>query len=172
MCLSGYHFLFILLHDALSSAHTCNQLLCSFDPLNNECCNSLIGSGKSRYPGLFVWLREGRKIPVKVPDGCLLVQAGQQMEYLTGGAVSAGMHEVVVTEATMDAVDKNAAMHRPPWRVSSTLFGHIASDVVLEPLDVFKNSVSAVEYPAIRAGDQVLAVLDSVALGNQEQEHR
>ena len=30
--------------------------------------------GKSRYPGLYVWTRDGTKLPVKVPDGCLLVQ--------------------------------------------------------------------------------------------------
>ena len=35
---------------------------------------------------------------VKVPDGCLLVQAGEQLEYLTGGHVVAGYHEVINTE--------------------------------------------------------------------------
>ena len=30
--------------------------------------------GKSRFPGLFVWTNEGKKMSVKVPDGCLLVQ--------------------------------------------------------------------------------------------------
>jgi hypothetical protein len=37
---------------------------------------------------------DGTKAPVKVPQGCLLVQAGQQLEALTGGYVKAGMHEV------------------------------------------------------------------------------
>jgi isopenicillin N synthase-like dioxygenase len=36
--------------------------------------NFLTIHGKSRFPGLFVWTREGNKIPVSVPDGCLLVQ--------------------------------------------------------------------------------------------------
>jgi hypothetical protein len=31
---------------------------------------------------------------VTVPDGCLLVQAGKQIEHLTGGHVMAGFHEV------------------------------------------------------------------------------
>lgn len=35
-----------------------------------------------------------RKMPVSVPDGCLLVQAGKQLERLTGGHVLAGFHEV------------------------------------------------------------------------------
>ena len=51
--------------------------------------NLLTIHGKSRFPGLFVWLKDGTKMPVKIPDGCLLVQAGMQMERLTGGAVQA-----------------------------------------------------------------------------------
>ena len=35
--------------------------------------------GKSRFPGLFIWLRDGTRVPVKVPDGCLLLQAGKQV---------------------------------------------------------------------------------------------
>jgi hypothetical protein len=53
--------------------------------------------GKSRFPGLFIWTREGKRVPVKVPDGCLLVQAGKQFEYMTAGHVLAGHHEVRVT---------------------------------------------------------------------------
>lgn len=45
--------------------------------------------GKSRFPGLHVWLKDGTKMSVKIPDGCLLVQAGMQIERLTGGAVQA-----------------------------------------------------------------------------------
>lgn len=50
--------------------------------------------GKSRFPGLFVWLRNGQRIPVQIPAGCLFLQAGKQLEWLTGGHVKAGMHEV------------------------------------------------------------------------------
>ena len=50
--------------------------------------------GKSRFPGLYVWLRDGRRVAVRVPDGCLFLQAGRQLEWLTGGHVVAGMHEV------------------------------------------------------------------------------
>ena len=56
--------------------------------------NFLTIHGKSRYPGLSIWTREGVKMSVSVPDGCLLVQAGKQIEYLTGGYVLAGYHEV------------------------------------------------------------------------------
>jgi hypothetical protein len=56
--------------------------------------NFLTIHGKSRFPGLHIWLRDGRRIPVRIPEGCLLLQAGMQLEWLTGGHVKAGMHEV------------------------------------------------------------------------------
>ena len=59
--------------------------------------NLLTIHGKSRFPGLFVWLRDGRRIPVRIPEGCLFIQAGKQLEWLTGGHVQAGMHEVPST---------------------------------------------------------------------------
>ena len=36
--------------------------------------NFLTIHGKSRYPGLFIWTRQGKRLTVAVPDGCLLVQ--------------------------------------------------------------------------------------------------
>ncbi len=36
--------------------------------------------GKSRYPGLFVWTRDGSKKAVKIPEGCLLVQVQYEKE--------------------------------------------------------------------------------------------
>ncbi|OQR90823.1 hypothetical protein THRCLA_09197, partial [Thraustotheca clavata] len=45
--------------------------------------NLLTIHGKSRFRGLYIWLRNGEKALVRVPDGCLLVQAGKQIEYLT-----------------------------------------------------------------------------------------
>ena len=35
--------------------------------------NFLTVHGKSRYPGLFVWLRNWKKRAVKIPNGCLLL---------------------------------------------------------------------------------------------------
>jgi hypothetical protein len=35
--------------------------------------NFLTIHGKSRYPGLFIWLRNWKKFAVKIPDGCLLL---------------------------------------------------------------------------------------------------
>ena len=54
--------------------------------------------GKARYPGLYIWLRNWKKIAVRVPKGCLLMQAGANFEHITGGYVLAGYHEVMYTE--------------------------------------------------------------------------
>jgi isopenicillin N synthase-like dioxygenase len=63
--------------------------------------NFLTIHGKSRFPGLFIWLKNGKRVPVKVPKGHLIVQAGKQLEHLTAGHVQAGFHEVVVSDATV-----------------------------------------------------------------------
>lgn len=61
--------------------------------------NFLTIHGKSRYPGLFAWLRSGEKFSVSVPEGHLLLQAGKQFEWLTGGYINCGYHEVIYTKA-------------------------------------------------------------------------
>ncbi len=53
--------------------------------------------GRSRYPGLSVWTRDWQKKAVKIPEGCLLVQAGLSFENISGGYVLAGFHEVIYT---------------------------------------------------------------------------
>jgi len=129
--------------------------------------NFLTIHGKSRFPGLYIWLRDGTRVLVRVPDGCLLIQAGKQMEWLTGGAVTAGFHEVVVTPETLQAIEKAQAEHRSLWRVSSTLFSHIASDQELRPLGNFGNNQDAVKtYPPVLAGHQVEEELRLIMLAS------
>uniref|UniRef100_A0A7N0V2T1 Non-haem dioxygenase N-terminal domain-containing protein n=1 Tax=Kalanchoe fedtschenkoi TaxID=63787 RepID=A0A7N0V2T1_KALFE len=83
--------------------------------------NFLTIHGRSRFPGLNIWYRNGQKVEVKVPEGCLLIQAGKQIEYLTAGECSAGMHEVVVTRKTVEAIKLAVEQNRSLWRVSSTV---------------------------------------------------
>ena len=90
--------------------------------------------GKSRYPGLYVWLRNDQKLQVKVPNGCLLLQAGKTFEHITGGYVLAGFHEVVYTEKTKEAFEKAKAAGRTTWRVSSTMFTHFRYNVDCSPM--------------------------------------
>jgi isopenicillin N synthase-like dioxygenase len=126
--------------------------------------NLLTIHGKARFPGLFIWLRDGRRVPVAVPAGCLLLQAGKQLEWLTGGAVLAGFHEVVLTPTTTAAVAAATAAGRSTWRVSSTLFAHVASDQLLRPLGPFAQTASAGAYPPITAGQQVQDELSKINL--------
>ncbi|GER51784.1 2-oxoglutarate (2OG) and Fe(II)-dependent oxygenase superfamily protein [Striga asiatica] len=125
--------------------------------------NFLTIHGRSRFPGLNIWLRNGLKMEVKVPVGCLLIQTGKQIEWLTAGECMAGMHEVVVTDRTIEAMKLASEQNRSLWRVSSTLFAHIASDAVLKPLDHFAGSPLAGKYFPISAGEfveQELAVIN------------
>ena len=124
--------------------------------------NFLTIHGRSRFPGLYIWLRDGTKTAVKVPPNCLLLQAGIQFEWLTGGKVLAGFHEVVVTEGTLAALEKQRAKGRPLWRISSTLFAHIASDNILQPLPGFPQD--AEKYPPTSAGVQVEEELKKIKL--------
>jgi len=121
--------------------------------------------GKSRFPGLYIWLRDGTRYLVRVPDGCLLLQAGKQLEWLTGGAITAGFHEVVVTPETLKALERAQNEKRSLWRVSSTLFSHIASDNELKPLGQFATKEAVSNYPPILAGDQVQDELNKIKLG-------
>ena len=49
---------------------------------------------------LDIWARNtGKKIPVKIPEGnYLLVQAGKQLEHLTGGLIKADWYVLFLTE--------------------------------------------------------------------------
>lgn len=120
--------------------------------------------GKSRFPGLFIWLRDGTKVQVKVPEGCLLLQAAKQLEILTGGQIFAGFHEVIVTEDTVKAAEKAKEEGRSLWRVSSTMFSSVHYDEILEPCDIFATPDALLKYPAVRAHDQVAAELKAIGL--------
>jgi len=140
--------------------------------------NLLTIHGGARFPGLCLWDRAGRRLAVRVPPGCLLVQAGRQVEHLTGGRVRRGMHEVVVTPATVAAVGaaKAAAAAAAAarggreggpaprvWRVSSTLFAHVASDRVVAPLGGILAD-GAGPYPPMPAGEMVAEELRAIKL--------
>jgi isopenicillin N synthase-like dioxygenase len=94
----------------------------------------------------------------------LCCQAGKQLEWLTGGHVQAGMHEVIVTERTQAAAAAARAAGRSTWRVSSTLFSHIASDVVLQPLlTAAHQPAAAATKAAAGGGGSSSASLDAAA---------
>lgn len=141
--------------------------------------NFLTIHGRSRYPGLHIWARNtGKRIPVKIPPGnYLLVQAGKQLEHITGGLVKAGYHEVVVNEKTIETIErrKRELPDRPLVRISSTFFWHLASDFDLNPIPGLAEKAKALrleqlnlgrdegqeaQYPAMKVGEQVQAQVD------------
>lgn len=140
--------------------------------------NFLTIHGRSRYPGLHIWGRNtGNRIAVKVPPGqYLLVQAGKQLEHITGGLVKAGYHEVVVTDATISVMERMRREHsnRPLIRISSTFFWHLSSDYELAPIGSLQSVAELGEkdeepevYETILVGQQVQNELKHIALMSQ-----
>lgn len=127
--------------------------------------NALTVHGKSRYPGLYVYTRNGERKSVKIPTGCLLVQAGKQLEHITAGTILAGFHEVVVTEQTAAVLSDAKRDGKSQWRISSTLFSHFASDESLAPLEAFGTAETRACYQDIKVGDHVNAELAAINLG-------
>lgn len=136
--------------------------------------NFLTIHGRSRYPGLHIWARNtGKRIAVKIPPGNhLLVQAGKQLEHLTGGLVKAGYHEVIVNDKTVDTIERRRKdfPDRPLIRISSTFFWHLSSDFDLTPIpeladrakqlrleqmNLGRDEGEEAEYPAMKVGQQV-----------------
>jgi hypothetical protein len=74
------------------------------------------------------------------------------------------MHEVLFTPQTAAALDEARRAGRSTWRVSSTLFAHIASDKVLQPLGHFAAAADANAYPPMPAGAYVEAELSVINL--------
>ncbi|KAI0828743.1 Clavaminate synthase-like protein [Hypoxylon sp. FL0890] len=151
--------------------------------------NFLTIHGRSRYPGLHIWARNtGRRIAVSIPrpgpgqnGSYLLVQAGKQLEHLTGGLVKAGYHEVVVNDATLKTVEarRRDFPDRPLVRISSTFFWHLSSDYDLAPIpalaeqakavrvanfDLGRDEGDEVEYAPMKVGQQVQNELKHIAL--------
>lgn len=129
--------------------------------------------GKSRFPGLYVWTRGWKKQAVKIPEGCLLIQAGTSFEHITGGYVLAGFHEVIYTEATKEACERRKAANQAKgidqtiWRVSSTMFSHFRNDVDIGPLEELQHLYTpeeAAKYPRMSALDILMQELAATGM--------
>ncbi|EAA29816.3 Clavaminate synthase-like protein [Neurospora crassa] len=145
--------------------------------------NFLTIHGRSRYPGLHIWARNtGKRIAVKIPPGnYLLVQAGKQLEHITGGLIKAGFHEVVVNERTVEVIEKRKQQFpdRPLIRISSTFFWHLNSDHDLAPIpklaeeayrlraeqfNLGRDEGEEKTYPPMKVGELVQEELKHIAL--------
>jgi isopenicillin N synthase-like dioxygenase len=136
--------------------------------------NFLTIHGRSRFPGLYIWLRNWKKMMVKLPPGCLLLQAGSMFEHITGGHVLAGYHEVIYTEATEKAVERareeiEQGKERIMWRVSSTLFSHLRYNVDISPLPelagaCFNKEEADIKYKKMTAHEKLMSELQAINL--------
>lgn len=107
---------------------------------------------------------------MKVPNGCLLLQAGKTFEHITGGYVLAGLHEVVYTEKTKEAFIKAKEEERRTWRVSSTMFTHFRYNVDCSPMPELEhlysdmkesNMTFAQKYPKMTSFDILMTELNA-----------
>ena len=130
--------------------------------------NFLTVHGRARYPALCAWLRNGTRVPVRVPEGCLLLQAGRELAWLTGGDILEGMHEVVCGADTLAAVQRARAAGRPLWRVSSTVFAHIGLEVELRPIAGNTDAAAQEQYPPTQTAEYVQAELQHIKLAKQQ----
>ncbi|KAF9074814.1 Clavaminate synthase-like protein [Rhodocollybia butyracea] len=137
--------------------------------------NFLTIHGRSRFPGLNIWARNtGKRIPVTIPKGdYLLVQAGKQLEHITGGLVKAGFHEVVVNDRTLEVINKRKAEEpdRPLIRISSTFFWHLSSDYDLTPISPLTERAQALRASQIQLGQYIMdePVYEPMKVGQQVQ---
>ncbi|TFK77370.1 Clavaminate synthase-like protein [Pluteus cervinus] len=137
--------------------------------------NFLTIHGRSRYPGLHIWARNtGKRIPVRIPNGnYLLVQAGKQLEHVTGGLIKAGFHEVVVNERTIQTIERRKLENpdRPLVRISSTFFWHLSSDFDLAPIPALVAKARTLRAEQINLGkdDGDEVVYEPMKVGHQVQ---
>lgn len=101
------------------------------------------------------------------------MQAGIMFEWITGGYVLAGFHEVVYTDATKRVLEQNLAdreqgLRKSHWRISSTLFSHLRYDVDLSPLPQLGHLVdlekAKLKYTPMSAHEKLCEELRAVNL--------
>lgn len=126
--------------------------------------NILTGHGKASCPGLFVLDRKWRRMLVRLPDECFLMQAGRQLSYLTGGEIMYGFHEVVACEEMQPFIEGERAAGRTPIRVSTSFFYHVASDRYLRPLGPFATPERLAAFPRMTAGRYSNLELEAIGL--------
>ena len=79
----------------------------------------------------------------------------------------AGYHEVVNTDQCKAAASAAVARGASAWRISSTMFTTLNHDIVLEPVGRFKEQQTAIDYPPIKAGQQVADELAKIGLTDE-----
>ncbi|GJX09645.1 flavanone 3-hydroxylase [Tanacetum coccineum] len=116
---------------------------------------------------LYIWLRNGKKVEVKVLEGCLLIQSRKQLEWVTAGDCMAGLQEVIVTKKIVDVIKSSSEANRSLWR----LFSAVASDAIMKPLAHYAHSPLADNYPPVYTGEYFQKELAVIKLNENVKEH-
>ena len=72
----------------------------------------------------------------------------------------AGFHEVIINKEAKELLNKR----KSPWRVSTTVFYHMDSDSILQPIERFRNVKTLKKYPKIIQGDYLKEELKHINL--------
>lgn len=136
-----------------------------YPPISEEQVGKVVWGGKhtdinlitvlpaSTRSGLWIQRRDGEWIPGTAPEGCVIVQVADMLEYLTGGYLRSAMHEVrAPQEPTAEG------------RYSAALFIHARSNVVLEPNERYLEDATRHLYPPTTAGELLLKRLKEIGL--------
>ena len=109
----------------------------------------------TRFDGMYAWLLTGEKVRVKIPEGHLLVQGGKQLEWMTGGYLKAGFHEVIHDKKVETQVKDNLRTGKSNWRVACALFSYVQGNLRLKPFPEFNKEGVEKLYPSVSADDYV-----------------
>lgn len=103
----------------------------------------------SVYNHINIWTTNTRKkISVTIPDNCILIQAGLQLEYLTGGTIQAGYNEIVIS----NDIDRKSNNYST-LNIIPTLNIQCNNKCQLSIIDKFNNNKVISEYPSINKGE-------------------
>jgi isopenicillin N synthase-like dioxygenase len=96
----------------------------------------------TRFEGMYAWLLTGEKVSVAIPENHLLIQGGKQLEWLTGGYLKAGFHEVIHNRKVENQVKENLKSGRSNWRVVNGLFSYVQGNLRLKPFAPFNTETT------------------------------
>ncbi len=99
----------------------------------------------STKPGLWIRRRDGQWLPGNAPEGCVIVQAADMLEYLTAKQFISAWHEV-----------RSPDHPTQEGRLSAALFIHARSDAVFDS--------GHPKFPPIIAGELLLKRLKEIGL--------
>lgn len=90
---------------------------------------------------------------VQLPEKHVLVQSGRQLEWMTGGYLKAGFHEVIHTQQVEQKKQERLKEGKSSWRVASTLFCHVEGDLSIQPLEKFRSAEVDKLYPNVTSSE-------------------